>query len=246
MRLLSVYTASGRAAGCVEGLERLLAVLEQERGRFDAVALSGVIHLPFHLYMEYLRSDGDMVNPLGGVEAIYTHTLSLLTDLPSAHAPMYASPETVEELSELQPTNPGIVDPRMAAEVVSMTFLQSVLKGLQRSPKIISDPDASYLPGVLTAVDVSCLVIPEGVLGLPVLAALAQGIPVIAVRENRNRMRNDLSLLPWAEGQYLVVENYLEAVGVLAALKAGLSLKSLRRPLKRVETVVRGAVAQKV
>jgi hypothetical protein len=267
VRLRSVYTASGRAAGCVEGLERLLTVLEQERGRFDAVALSGVIHLPFHLYMEYLRSDGNMVNPLGGVEAIYTHTLSLLTDLPSAHAPMYASPETVEELSELQPTNPGIVDPRMAAEVISMTFLQSVLKGLQRSPRIIPDPvgsrqyavgsgeDPSLLPtaycllpthAVLTAADVACLVIPEGVLGLPVLAALAQGIPVIAVRENRNRMRNDLSLLPWAEGQYLVVENYLEAVGALAALKSGLSLKSLRRPLKRVETVARGVVAQKV
>jgi len=43
---------------------------------------------------------------------------------------------------------------------------------------------------VLTAADVSCLVIPDGCVGLPRLAALEQGIPVIAVKENRNRMRN--------------------------------------------------------
>jgi hypothetical protein len=47
-------------------------------------------------------------------------------------------------------------------------------------------------------------------------------------------MRNDLATLPWLLEQYLVVENYLEAAGALAALKAGLSMASLRRPLRRV------------
>ena len=51
--------------------------------------------------------------------------------------------------------------------------------------------------GVLTAADISCLVIPDGCVGLPTLAALEQGIPVIAVRENKNVMRNDLTVLPW-------------------------------------------------
>ena len=40
--------------------------------------------------------------------------------------------------------------------------------------------------------DVNCLVIPDGCVGLPVLAALQQGIPVIAVKENRNIMKNEL------------------------------------------------------
>ena len=65
-----------------------------------------------------------------------------------------------------------------------MAFLQSVLKGLRCSPRILTDPSTWRLPGVLTAADIFCLVIPEGVLGLPVFAALEQGIPVIAVREN--------------------------------------------------------------
>src|SRR5581483_10922543 len=87
------------------------------------------------------------------------------------------------------------------------------------------------LPGVLTADDISCLVIPDGCLGLPVLAALEQGIPVVAVRDNSNLMRNDLAALPWAPGQFCAVDSYLEAVGVLCALKAGLALDSVRRPI---------------
>ena len=94
----------------------------------------------------------------------------------------------------------GVVDPRMAAEAVSMTFFQSVLKGLQRSPRIVTGHDGMREPGVITARDISCLVLPEGCLGLPTLAALEQGIPVIEVEENANRMRNDLSALPVAAG----------------------------------------------
>lgn len=60
-------------------------------------------------------------------------------------------------------------------------------------------------PGVLTAADVSCLVIPDGCVGLPTLAALEQGIPVIAVRENRNRMRNELGKLPFGPGKLFIV-----------------------------------------
>jgi hypothetical protein len=95
--------------------------------------------------------------------------------------------------------------------------------------------------GVLTASDVSCLVIPDGCLGLPTLAALEQGIPVIAVRENRTVMKNDLTLLPWAPGQFHPVANYWEAAGVMAALKAGIDPKAVRRPL--TQTAVRTSAA---
>ena len=73
--------------------------------------------------------------------------------------------------------------------------------------------------------------------GLPTLAALDQRIPVIAVRENTNLMENDLTLLPWEEGQLHIVDNYWEAVGVMTAIKAGITPNSLRRPLSatRVE-----------
>ena len=80
---------------------------------------------------------------------------------------------------------------------------------------------------MLTVSDVSCLVIPDGCLGIPTLAALEQGIPVIAVRENRNLMKNDLAELPWRRGQFYLVNNYWEAAGVMAALRAGIEPTSV-------------------
>ncbi len=103
---------------------------------------------------------------------------------------------------------------------------------------MVTNPDAMREAGLLTATDISCLIIPDKCIGLPTLAALEQGIPVIAVRENTNLMQNDLAALPWAPGQLHMVENYWEAVGVMTALKAGIAPDSLRRPLAsaRVET----------
>ena len=83
----------------------------------------------------------------------------------------------------------------------------------------------------MSAEDISCVVIPDGCLGVPTIAALMQSIPVIAVRENRSLMRNDLTRLPWKEGKFVQVGNYLEAAGVMNALKAGVSLDSIRRPM---------------
>ena len=120
---------------------------------------------------------------------------------------------------------------RLAAEAVSLTFVQCMLKGLHRSPRLVTDLDAMRETGLLTSADVSCLVIPDNCGGLPTLAALEQGIPVIAIRENDNLMQNDLHVLPWASNQLHVVENYWEAVGVMTALKAGITPSSLRRPL---------------
>ncbi|MBV9852516.1 MAG: DUF3326 domain-containing protein [Armatimonadetes bacterium] len=219
------YTSSGMAAGQVDGFERLLALVRRECGNFDAVALTGVVDVPPSYRADYFGGGAETVNPWGGIEAIYTHALSLLFPVPSAHAPMLPS-------KEIAAFPPGVVDPRMAAEAVSFTYLQCVLKGLQRSPRIFPLEARSPPPDVLTAANVSCLVVPVGALGLPVLAALEQGIPVVAVRENRNVLRNDLAALPWPSGQYIEVETYLEAVGVLCALKAGLSLEAVRRPLR--------------
>ena len=49
-------------------------------------------------------------------------------------------------------------------------------------------------------------------------------------------MRNCLEDLPFAPGKLFIVQNYLEAVGVMTALKAGVALDTVRRPL--ADTVV--------
>ena len=85
--------------------------------------------------------------------------------------------------------------------------------------------------GVFSVEDVSCIVMPDGCLGLPTVAALDQDIPVIAVAENENVMRNDLSSLPWRTGQFHRASNYWEAAGLIAAMRSGIDPASVRRPL---------------
>ena len=224
IRMETDYASSGSAVGEVKELEKLYEILQKYRSQYDAVALSSIINVPGGYHMEYFQSKGTMVNPWGGVEAMLTHAVSMLFNVPSAHAPM------VESMGILN-LNPGIVDPRMAAEAVSCSYLHCVLKGLHKSPRILTEFDGSSLAGTLGVENISCLIIPDGCIGLPTLAALEQGIPVIAVRENRNKMQNDLKKLPFRDGKLFIVDNYLEAVGVMTALKAGVALPSVRRPL---------------
>ena len=236
VRMRAVYTKSGRATGEVTGLENLWEALEEHRGEYDAVALSSVINVPESYHRDYFDSQGEMVNPWGGVEAMLTHAVSNHFDVPSAHSPMFES-------REIANADPGVVDSRMAAEAVSLAFLQCILKGLKRSPTIVTDPELMQRPDVLTAANVSCFVIPDGCIGLPTLSALDHGIPVIAVRENKNLMQNDLAALPWAPGQLHVVENYWEVVGVMNAIRAGLNPLSVRRPMLTAPVITKTASA---
>ena len=231
VKMVAHFTEVGTAAGAIIGLERVFTVLEEREGTFDAVAISSVISVPREFHQAYFDAAGEMVNPWGGVEAMLTHAISGQFNVPSAHSPMFES----EDISN---QDPGVVDPRMAAEAISLTFFQSVLKGLHKSPRIVTGASHESEAGAISAADVSCLVIPDGCVGLPTLAALEQGIPVVAVRENKNLMKNDLRQLPWRAGQFHLVENYWEATGVLCAIRSGIAPESVRRPLvgTRVET----------
>src|SRR5207245_9178039 len=112
INVIAQYGASGTAVGRVESLERLFQVLDEYRHQYDAVAISSVISVPPNYHMDYFRSEGAMINPWGGVEAMLTHAVSTLYNVPSAHSPML-------ENSDIANADPGIVDPRMAPEAVS-------------------------------------------------------------------------------------------------------------------------------
>ena len=230
IQMWAEYSDTGVAVGRVEGLKHFLDVASEIKDDFSAIAISSVIKVPHEYHLDYFMSEGSMVNPWGGVEAILTHTVSSLLNVPTAHAPMFES-QDVENLE------PGIIDPRMSAEAVSVNFLQCVLKGLYKSPKIVTDKSAIARSDVFSVEDISCLVIPDGCVGLPTLAAVEQGIPTVAVRENKNLMKNDLERLPWSRGQLAYAENYLEAAGMITAMKAGITSDSVRRPLARTKVV---------
>ena len=223
------FHSSGRATGVVEEVGEIVRVLKEARG-YDAIAISSRIDTGLSVQDGYYTGDGSCVNPWGGIEAILTHWLTSFTGRPSAHAPMMES-------REIDHQKFSVVDPRMAAEVISITYMECVLKGLMHAPRFTTDLSR---PGLLTASHVSALVIPAGCFGLPVIAALRQGIPVIAVKDtiHSSTCLDLIRSLPWEEGQYIEASNYHEASGFLTELRAGLARDALRRPLKSV--IVRG------
>jgi hypothetical protein len=222
----AIEAASGSAVGHIRNFEHLINCLEYYKGDYDAVAIASIISYDAEAHLEYFVNAEERVNPWGGAEAMLTHAISHFFNIPSAHAPLCEN-EQIEQLET------GVVDPRIAAEVVSTAYINCVLKGLQRSPQIV-DAEKLNNPDIIAVRDISCIVIPDGCLGLPVLAALEQGIKVIAV-ENDNLMENDLAELPWATGQFFQVDSYAEAAGTIEALKSGIDPRSLHRPLLKAE-----------
>jgi hypothetical protein len=216
-----ISPTSGRATGSIEGFDTLCELIENRLGTFEAVAISSVVDVPEDVQGAYFMGNQG-INPFGGIEALLTHAITLLYDVPAAHAPMY-------DTFEIMKSDEGIYEPRKAAEGSSFACIHSIIKGLSRSPRILTGAAAQVGKGVVSAEEVSCLIIPDGCLGLPTLAALHQGIHVIAVRENRNLMRNDLAPLFAGTGRYHRVENYWEAAGLIMALKAGIAPETTRR-----------------
>ena len=214
---ISLYSGSGRAVGQVENIEKLFGIIKKYMQNYDAIGLSTFIKVPDQFHKMYFTED-DMINPWGGIEAMLTHSISLEFNIPSAHSPMMSSREVMD-------LEVGIVEPRKAPETSSVTYLHCILKGLYKSPRLVPFDKG------LNVEDISCLIIPDGCVGLPTLAAIEHEIPVIAVRENKNRMQNNLEEYPFKQGKLFIVDNYLEAVGVMNAIKSGISVDAVRRPI---------------
>ena len=132
---------------------------------------------------------------------------------PVAHAPFIDWKEG-DDLKEFQ----KVTDPRMAAEMVSMCFLHCVLKGLHRAPRI-------SISGGLMNYDIDFLITPINCVGPAHEACMKEGIPIISVRENKSVLKDKMP------ESFILVDNYIEAAGYIMAHKAGISPKSVRRPL---------------
>ncbi len=131
---------------------------------------------------------------------------------PVAHAPL----ENVSiEDEELYFIYDQVIDPRLAAEAISNCYLHSVLKGLFKAPRIGKG---------LSVKNVDFLVTPINCFGRPHKACMERNIPIIAVKENKTCLMDKMP------DEFILVENYLEVVGIIQAMKIGISPKSIRRP----------------
>lgn len=197
----------GMATGEVLGWEELVhQVIDLD---YDALAIHTPVEVPRETALTYYQEGG--VNPWGGVEAVASKMIATVLGKPVAHAPVEStSPDDVE----LYRIMDKVVDPRIAAEAVSSCYLHCVLKGLNRAPRISKDG--------LSVHDIDVMVSPNGCFGPPHQACLKRDIPIIVVRENE-------TVCGWtAIKEFIYVENYWEAAGVIACMKAGITKESVR------------------
>jgi hypothetical protein len=217
------WSETGCAVGTLENPATLIdGVQELIDAGAQAVGAVSVIHGSSEAMLEQ-HLKGSIPNPSGGAEAILTHLITKLFRVPTAHAPL----PYYQETKGTHTTNP-----RAAAEFISTPHYFSVLKGLHRAPRLFPlGPTDVPPPDVLSVADVGAVVAPASALGgIPALAAEYHGIPLIAVRENRTILDVDNAKLRM--DNVIEVESYLEAAGVLLALRRGIALESLRRPLR--------------
>ena len=122
--------------------------------------------------------------------------------------------------------------------------MQSVLVGLSRAPDLIcksamKTKENAFLQEktLLRNRDLGAVVVPQGALGgEAVLSCIERFIPLIIVSNqgvlnvSSTKMRLDC-LSGDTNNNILYAENYLEAAGLITALRHGINIKSLRRPI---------------
>jgi len=211
---------SGAYAGVIDNPRTLITAARKlvDAGATAIAITTEILDLPdIRPYVHGLEP-----NPHGGVEAVLSHTVSRYFGIPSAHAPMWG------ENSQAEDEHFPDADPREGAELVSLTAIGCVLQGLHRAPRLVSSADRRSSDIAVSGL--SALVTPAGSLGtIPALACAKYGVPVIGVRENKTIQNVDAGSLGITH--YYEAANYLEAIGILCALRCGVSMQSVRRPL---------------
>lgn len=207
LRMVAEFADDGSATGTISGAQEAAEYIRGIGEEFDAVAILSKIEVSKEVAETYITESG--VNPWGGVEAKLTRIMTDILKVPCAHAPFG---HTLDDCNE-------VVDPRISAEMVSMTYAFSVLKGLYKAPEIVDPGDG------LNATDIDAMVSPAMCYGTPHEQCIKYGIPIITVWENYPIVKKAYSFLQ------IRASNYCSAAGLLLAIREGISFSSLRRPL---------------
>ncbi len=184
-----------------------------------------------------LYRQGNGVDIISGAESVISHFLVKHLLIPCAHAPGLAPLPIDYDL-----------DPRTSGEEIGYTFLQSVLVGLSRAPDLVfksvmkNNEDAfSQVKTLLSNRNLGAVVVPQGALGgEAVMSCIERFIPLIIVENqgvlnvSSTKMRLDC-LSSDQDKNILYADNYLEAAGLITALRHGINVKSLRRPIDGVK-----------
>ena len=200
LKMIATMTEQG-ASGDISGWWELCKQIKNYD--FDALAIATSIDIEKDIELNYFRNGG--INPWGGVEAIASKLIAENINKPVAHAPIMSTDPEIKDFME-------VVNPRIAAEVISQCFIHCIFKGLHKAPRI-SDRG-------LSVKDIDCLITPIDCFGRPHKACIENDIPIIAVRENTTCLNKSIPIA-------ILVDNYLEATGIVQTIKIGITKESI-------------------
>ncbi|MBE9177334.1 DUF3326 domain-containing protein [Oculatella sp. LEGE 06141] len=215
---------SGATWGTIRHPDSLLRAADKLIAAAGAEAIAVVARFPDDLGSEALQSyrHGQGVDPLAGAEAVISHLVVQAFQIPCAHAPALLPLPLDAELS-----------PRSAAEELGYTFLPCVLVGLSRAPQFVIG--AATRPEDVWAEQVDAVIVPATACGGSAVLHLSQSAQVVTVADNQTRMRVTAESLGISA---LQVDSYLEAIGVLVAHRAGISISALRPEATQLQPFV--------
>jgi hypothetical protein len=218
--------ASGATWGTIAQPDSLLRAVETAINKVGAEAIAVVARFPDDPGTEALQNyrQGKGVDPLAGAEAVISHLVVREFQIPCAHAPAL-SPLPLD----------ATVSPRAAAEELGYTFLPCVLAGLSRAPRFVPTGDRPHNPGSLWSGGVDAVVVPASACGGSAVMSLSgAGAKIIAVTDNTTRMQVPPESLGMAAER---VGSYLEAIGLLVAHKAGISVEAFKPDIKPLSLI---------
>jgi Protein of unknown function (DUF3326) len=211
---------AGATWGTIQNPDSLLRAAEKLL-QAGARAIAVVARFPDDLDSQALANyrHGSGIDPLAGAEAVISHLVVRHFQVPCAHAPALLP----------LPLDPDL-SPRSAAEEIGYTFLPSVLAGLSRAPQFVV---GGHSP--ISRADVDAVIIPASACGGSGLLHFSQtSAQIITVSENQTTMR----VTPESVGiQATQVASYLEALGVLAAQRAGIDPQTLKSGDSRLRSL---------
>ncbi|XP_073000178.1 uncharacterized protein [Typha latifolia] len=210
----------GKSTGRIDNSDSLLRAVDSlvNHSEVNAVAVVG----RFPDYTDDLDNyrQGKGVDLLAGLEAIISHLIVKEFKIPSAHAPA------------LLPLHPStLLSPKSAAEEIGYTFLPCVLAGLSSAPQYVMRKQGSSDNDCIVAGDVDSVVLPFNACGGDAALAFARSTRknkplIITVQENETVLDDTPDKLGIEAVNAL---NYWEAIGIIAAHKAGVNPRALRR-----------------
>ncbi|CAM8881448.1 unnamed protein product [Rhodiola kirilowii] len=211
---------TGQSTGRILRPDSLLRAVKTlvERANVNAIAVVG--RFPdddIEDIDDYRKGKG--VDLLAGVEAIISHLVVKEFQIPCAHAPALA-PLPVS-LS---------VCPKSASEETGYTFLPCVLAGLSNAPQYMVNCRGSMQLDCIMASDVDSVILPRDAWrgdGALAFSRARENKPLIIAVEENDTVLDDTPEKLGIEAVH--VSNYWEAIGVIAAHKAGIDPMSLRR-----------------